>query len=185
MQRQITIKNRKLRYAVKVSRRAKTMRLDAYYDGRFVLTIPRGMDEGLIRAFIRQKALWMIEQIRLFRKFEGGIFFKSDRRLYLAHKEKAREFVNRRLAYYRSLYRVQYGKVRIKNHRSMWGSCSSKKNLNFNYKLLFLPRQVADYIIVHELCHLRHLDHSARFWHQVAKTFPNYRQMERQLKSRF
>ena len=65
----------------------------------------------------------------------------------------------------------------------MWGSCSSKKNLNFSYRLYFLPEYLSDYIIIHELCHLKEMNHSKRFWDLVALVCPSYKDYRRELKN--
>ncbi|MBI2644008.1 MAG: M48 family metallopeptidase [Candidatus Wildermuthbacteria bacterium] len=182
MEQQIKVKNRKIRYAVKISRKARKLRLDAYYDGRFVLTIPKGTTEGIIRTFLREKANWMLKQLLFFKHFKGGIFFRNDQKSYLAYKEKAQKLVEHRLSHFNKLYNLQFHTVRIKNHRTIWGSCSDKKNLNFSYKLLFLPKHIADYIIVHELCHLEAFDHSEKFWKLVGRAVPHYQKIEKELK---
>ena len=89
--------------------------------------------------------------------------------------------VHARLAYYNAHYQVLVRKVFIKNTKSRWGSCSSLGNLNFNYKILFLPTELQDYIIVHELCHLKHFNHGAEFWALVARAVPNWRACRRAL----
>ena len=68
----------------------------------------------------------------------------------------------------------EYERVRIKNQKTRWGSCSIKRNLNFNLRLMMAPPDAIDYIIVHELCHLVHMNHSKAFWALVAKHCPNY-----------
>lgn len=93
---------------------------------------------------------------------------------YEEHKEKARELVHARLAYWNQFYGYTYKRVAIRNQRSRWGSCSSKQNLNFNYKLIFLPLELVDYVIVHELCHLKHFNHSAVFWLAIGETVSDY-----------
>lgn len=93
---------------------------------------------------------------------------------YSLHRERAREFVHERLVYWNTQYGCTYNRVAIRNQVTRWGSCSSKQNLNFNYRILFLPRHLADYIIVHELCHLIELNHSPAFWAHVEKALPNY-----------
>ncbi|MBI2577259.1 MAG: M48 family metallopeptidase [Candidatus Wildermuthbacteria bacterium] len=185
MQRHIKVKNRKIRYAVKISRKAKNLRLDAYYDGRFILTIPRGVRQRAVTAFIREKAQWMLTQLRFFKQFKGGVFFKNDPRLYLKYKEEARELIRRRLAHYSGRYDLPFGQVRIKNHRTMWGSCSERGNLNFSYKIILLPKRIADYIIVHELCHIRQFNHSKKFWGLVAEEIPEYETIEKELKTKY
>lgn len=102
---------------------------------------------------------------------------------YLAHKEQARNLVAGRLAHFNEHYRLKINKVFIKNQKSRWGSCSSNGNLNFNYKIALLPPDTADYIIVHELCHLGEFNHSPEFWALVAETVPDWRKLRKQLKS--
>ncbi len=94
---------------------------------------------------------------------------------YLEHKEQARELVLARLQYFNQHYHLSWNRVAIRNQRRCWGSCSANKNLNFNYKILFLPPHLADYIIVHELCHLTHLHHGREFWDLVAEQIPDYK----------
>lgn len=101
---------------------------------------------------------------------------------YLRHKEAARALVNARLAYFNQYYTHPLRKVFIKQHRSRWGSCSERGNLNFNYKILFLPPMLQDYIIVHELCHLREFNHSPAFWSLVAHTLPQHQQLRKTLR---
>jgi len=93
---------------------------------------------------------------------------------YVEHKETARDLVQARLHHYNEFYGLEWKRVAIRNQRRCWGSCSSLKNLNFNYKILFLPAHLRDYIIVHELCHLVHLNHGQDFWNLVAEKIPDY-----------
>lgn len=95
---------------------------------------------------------------------------------YLKHKEAARALVLERLAHFNQYYGFCYGRVSIKAQRRCWGSCSSLSNLNFNYRILFLPPDLQDYIVVHELCHLEELNHGPAFWALVEKTIPDYKQ---------
>jgi predicted metal-dependent hydrolase len=90
--------------------------------------------------------------------------------------------VHARLAYWRSVHPFEHGQVRIKNHRRAWGSCSSKKNLNFNWRLVALPPELADYVIVHELCHTVHLNHSRDFWDLVGRFIPHHLSLRNQLR---
>jgi len=101
---------------------------------------------------------------------------------YLAHKEEARSLVLERLSYWNQFYGFTYKRVAIRNTRRCWGSCTSLKNLNFSYKLLFLPPRLCDYIIVHELCHLKELNHKEEFWTLVAEQLPDYQRRIEELK---
>ena len=102
---------------------------------------------------------------------------------YVEHKEAARALCLSRLEHFNNHYNFTYNRVAIRNTRSRWGSCSSKKNLNFNYRILFLPPELQDYLIVHELCHLQEMNHAAGFWSLVAEQVPDYKQRITHLRS--
>ena len=102
---------------------------------------------------------------------------------YVTHKEAARELVLLRLAHFNQFYSLSWNRVAIRNQRRCWGSCSAKGNLNFNYKIQFLPPHLCDYIIVHELCHLTHLHHGQEFWDLVALQLPNYKTLLTELRA--
>jgi predicted metal-dependent hydrolase len=102
--------------------------------------------------------------------------------LYAIHKETARVRVHEKLAQWNSLYVFEYKKVAIRNSRSRWGSCSRAGNLNFNYKILFLPEHLQDYVIVHELAHLAEFNHSPAFWEVVARTIPEHKKHREELR---
>ncbi len=93
---------------------------------------------------------------------------------YAAHKEAARVFVHERLKIVNQIYDFAYNRVAIRDQKSRWGSCSTKGNLNFNYRIQFLPLHLADYIIAHELCHLKEFNHGKGFWDLVARAAPEY-----------
>ncbi len=100
---------------------------------------------------------------------------------YLEHKEAARSLVLSRLEHFNQHYKLTFGRVSIRNQKSRWGSCSSKGNLNFNYKLALLPSHLSDYVIVHELCHRKQFNHSQKFWDLVGETLPNYIELKTEL----
>lgn len=87
-----------------------------------------------------------------------------------------------RLAYFASIVGVTYGKVTVRNQVSRWGSCSAKGNLNFNCLLMLCPPEILDYVIVHELCHRKHMNHSKDFWAEVEWAMPDYKEREKWLK---
>ena len=108
---------------------------------------------------------------------------KKIRRRITARKiEQARFFVENRISYFNKFYKFEINRIAIKNTSTRWGSCSSKKNLNFNYKIIFLKPELSDYLIVHELCHLGQLNHSKKFWALVFKTIPDYAKINKELK---
>lgn len=104
------------------------------------------------------------------------------RRFTIIKREQARTLVENRISYFNKFYNFEINRIAIKNTRTRWGSCSSKKNLNFNYKIIYLKPELADYLIVHELCHLGQLNHSKKFWSLVFKTVPNHVKINKELK---
>ena len=132
-----------------------------------------------IRTFlgVRQK------RIRLRRP----IFQTRSRKLYHANKESARALVHERVRHFNQHYStkhgIAHGRITIRNQKSRWGSCSKKGNLNFNYKLVFLPEELRDYVIVHELCHVKEFNHGKGFWDLVAEVVPNHREMRKKLRA--
>ena len=100
---------------------------------------------------------------------------KSATARYEKHKEAARALVHRKLEAFNAHYDFTYHRVAIRDQKSRWGSCSKKGNLNFNYRLLFLPEPLVDAVIVHELCHLREFNHGPRFWMLVAEMIPDHK----------
>lgn len=91
------------------------------------------------------------------------------------YKNAARARLEARTAYYHSITGGQYTSITIRDQKTRWGSCSSRGTLSFNYRLIFAPPQVLDYVVVHELCHLTHMNHSKDFWNKVASVMPEYK----------
>jgi hypothetical protein len=160
-------------YELRRSKRAKYMRLRVMPGGAVVVIAPHAARYGAIELFLRASAGWLESAISRMRQFRS--LPVSGRAAYLKHKEAARSLALARLAHFNHLYCFQFGRVAIKNTKSLWGSCSRKGNLNFSYKILFLPPTLCDYVIVHELCHLQELNHSRHFWGLVEKALPEYR----------
>ncbi|MFC1702835.1 M48 family metallopeptidase [Patescibacteria group bacterium] len=164
------------------SSRAKRLGLTVYPDSRVVIVVPQGMSENNITRFISRYSTWIRKQLKDLEKYRDHTFLPSNRHDYLKHKERARAFVHACLRKYNTVYCMKYNRVSIKNLRRNWGSCSAKQNLNFNYKLIHLPEPLAEYIVVHELCHLAEFNHSKRFWTLVMKTIPDHKARKKALK---
>jgi len=96
-------------------------------------------------------------------------------------KSKAEVVIPERLALLAQQHGFHFNNVSIRGQKTRWGSCSSKKNINLNYKLLFLKPKVADYVLIHELCHTIEMNHSKQFWDLVADCDPLYRSHDKQL----
>lgn len=98
-------------------------------------------------------------------------------------KSRAVALATARCSHYAALYGLRYAKIAIRAQKKRWGSCSSRGTLSFNYKIAALPAHLADYIVAHEICHLREMNHSPRFWALVAESHPNYRQLRLELRA--
>ncbi|MBR5127551.1 MAG: M48 family metallopeptidase [Roseburia sp.] len=89
--------------------------------------------------------------------------------------EQAKIWIPKRVRFFAGLMRESYKNITIKNQKKRWGSCSSDRNLNFNWRLIMMPEDVIDYVVVHELCHLKQMNHSKAFWNEVEKMLPDYK----------
>ncbi len=107
-----------------------------------------------------------------------------------AARNQARTLISARILYFTTLYNARHGlgfmppvgRISIRNQKTRWGSCSRRGTLNFNYRLALLPSHLADYIVVHELCHLKVFNHSDAFWALVAEVIPNYQTYRQELR---
>ena len=186
MKKDIKLGNKKVTYTLCKNRRARRMRLAVYCDGAIVVTTPFDLKENIAERFIREKTEWLFAKIAYFKQFKGKPAARYSLADYLKYKDKAFEWATERVDYFNKTHKYDFNTISIKNQKTRWGSCSKKGNLNFNYKLFFLPEKVRDYIIVHELCHLKEFNHSRKFWSLVAKTIPDHAGLRSELKkSRF
>ncbi len=89
-------------------------------------------------------------------------------------RRQAKEIITARVQHWAGALGLEYNRVFVKDQRSLWGSCSGRKNLNFNWRLAAAPPAALDYVVIHELCHLREMNHSKRFWAHVREACPDY-----------
>jgi len=111
------------------------------------------------------------------------VFAKQSKREYLKLRGEALKIAQVKVDKFNKIYGFKFNQIVIKNQKTRWGSCSKKGNLNYNYKIALLPEKLADYIIVHELCHLKEFNHSQKFWNLVEKGMPDYRERIKKIKS--
>lgn len=178
------IKNNKceIEYCLKKNRRFKNLRLSVHSDGMVVVTAPRFLGLNKIESFILEKIAWLEEKINDLKK-QGRVSSADERRqAYLKLKKQAQKIVELKTAHFARKYGFFYNRIAIRDQRTRWGSCSSKGNLNYNYKIVLLPENCIDYIIVHELCHLRELNHGPRFWSLLESILPDYLERISELK---
>jgi predicted metal-dependent hydrolase len=170
-------------YTLRKSKRSKYIRLAIYPSGGLSVSAPNHLSVQSIENFILDNAGWIRQKLELLR--QSGVRIKTaeqSRKDFLQHKKVTIALVENRLKHFNEHYGFKYCKVTIRNQTSRWGSCSKKGNLSFNYRLAFLPPELADYVVVHELCHLKEFNHSRSFWSLVGETVPNYSKLRTELK---
>lgn len=177
-------------FRVRLSDRAKTLLVLITKDRRVIVTIPRRkasfVRASLVTKFLDEKKkniFAVLEKYERLAKLYPDLFDFS-REHYLRYKEAARDLIQRKVDYYAKKYDFKYKRLSIRNQMTRWGSCSVSGGLNFSYRLLFLQPEEQDYIIVHELCHLRQPNHSGKFWREVEKILPNYKDIHQSLKAK-
>ena len=137
-----------------------------------------------IDSFVRENMVWAEKNLRKARaqqeKAEDiGLLSEEELR---ALAKRAKAYIPERVAYYAPLIGVDYGRIAIRRQKTKWGSCSTQGNLNFNCLLMLCPAEVIDSVIVHELCHLKEMNHSDRFYSEVLRVFPDYKKWNNWLK---
>jgi predicted metal-dependent hydrolase len=169
-------------YTLRQSQYAKRLRVSVVAGGGLAVSAPSWVSHRVIEHFLETHAEWIGEHIQ--RSLQAMVHpsVRSGRREYVQYRERARDLALSRLASFNQMFGFQYQRVSIRNQKTRWGSCSKQGNLSFNYRIALLPPALADYIILHELCHLGAFDHSAAFWSLVARAMPDYAVRRRTLR---
>lgn len=172
-------------YNVEVRRsKRKSAAIKITADMQIVVFVPLYVSDNEIERMVISKSKWIDEHMLKVQSTIGErsklekITFEQVKEL----ADQAVEYIPKRVKYYAEKENFVYNKITIKNLVSRWGSCSTKGNLNFNCLLMLTPDYVIDYIVVHELCHLREMNHSEKFWTEVEKIMPDYQRAELWLK---
>lgn len=183
-------------FEIRESTRAKRLGLTVHPDGRVTVTKPVRTPLKKAEQFAAKHEDWIlaaqetfrrraekrkkagIEQVQLPRPRKGSKAYKEAR-------EAARTLVSERLAYFNKLYGFRFGSISIRDQKTRWGSCSAAGNLSFNYRIVYLPERLQDYVVVHELAHVKEHNHSSRFWDQMARTLPDHVALRKELRTRY
>ena len=149
-----------------------------------IVRAPKGMLRRDINAFLNEKRPWIEKNLAKIQERKNAL-----KQLPTFEAEEIRGLTNKALIVipekvkrYAQIIGVDYGRITIRNQRTRWGSCSSKGNLNFNCLLMLFQDEVIDYVVVHELCHRKHMNHSVRFYKEVERVLPEYRKYKKWLK---
>lgn len=177
MRKHIKIGERSLDYTLNFNSRARNLKISIKRTGEVRLTMPKVFfAERTAEKFIIAEWDWIFDQLKNAKpkEIKLGEFDK--------YKEIARAKIERKVVEFNKIYNHNYGRISIKRTSSRWCSCSSKGNLNFHYKLIFMTEEMMNYVVVHELCHLKELNHSKNFWNLVEVAIPDYKRIVKDFK---
>ena len=161
----------------------KTVAIQIKPDG-IILRAPRGIKNSDIEKIINDKAEWIKRNVQKMvdaKQRAGHMPSLTAGEIDLL-KKQAKLHLARRVAHYANLAGVDYGKISVRSQKTRWGSCSSNGNLSFNCLLMLLPEEIIDSVVVHEVCHRKHMNHSQNFYREIERIFPNYAACRKWLK---
>lgn len=182
MNRTIALGTTTYDYTLRKSLRARRLRVSVSPGGALAVSAPLWVSSRFIERFLEAHGEWIERAVARLRRAAVHPLARGGKREYAEQKEAARALAVERLDYFNQSYGFRYGAISIRNQKTRWGSCAKSGNLSFNYRIALLPPALADYVILHELCHLGAFDHSERFWALVARTMPDYRERRRALR---
>jgi predicted metal-dependent hydrolase len=179
--RKIKLGDKEVVYCLKTSGRAKNLRVTVRPGGAVDVVRPRNLPEREAERFLLKKARWILDKVN---KLKDKKRLLSGRRRsdFLRLRSAARKIILQKIREYRHVYGINIKRVAIRDQHTRWGSCSRLGNLNFNYRIALLPERLADYIVVHEICHLKEMNHSRRFWDLVALSIPDHKTARKELR---
>lgn len=164
----------------------KTVAIQVNSDLSVTVRAPRSVSEKDIEEILKKKEAWISKHIEKIKetkeRVEAEPTEKLTREKVIALAEEALKVIPERVEYFAKVIGVTYGKITVRNQKTRWGSCSSKGNLNFNCLLMLAPPEVLDYVVIHELCHRKQMNHSKAFWLEVEKVLPDYKEARKWLK---
>ncbi len=174
--------------AIRIIRSSRrTLSLQVKNDGQVIVRAPRHVTLQEISAFVRKNSAWLHKHLEKVRKEKELNAASPVQPLTMEDIQKladeALRVIPGRVAHFAPLVGVTYGRITVRNQRTRWGSCSSKGNLNFNCLLMLAPPGILDYVVVHELCHRKEMNHSPKFWAEVAKVIPDYKERQKWLRT--
>lgn len=153
--------------------------------GECCVTVPWYVSDGAAAILIAERADWIAKSVEKMKGLRGcGVEgLGNEKKLFEEYKEAARRLVEERIQILNVAYGFSWNRIAIRRSKTRWGSCSRKKNLNFHFRLALLPLHLADYVIVHELCHLGAMNHGKDFWDLVSKTVPDWKERRKEIRA--
>ena len=187
-------------YTLVKSSRRRTVSIQIGAGGKMTVRCPYYMGKWVVDGFLKEKQDWIYKNyLEAFQRTSiDGSFNNSDDYtddnlripsnkpedpdLVNKHKKYARKIFEAKVAYYQQFTGGDYTSITIRDQKTRWGSCSGRGTLSFNWRLILAPPEILDYVVVHELCHLTHMNHSKEFWNLVGSVIPDYKIRRKWLK---
>jgi len=154
-----------LNIAYRRSRRAKNLRITIAPTQAITVTVPVNTSLERAKEFVQAKQPWIQKHLMKMRQMET--LQAEQPQLSWDELIKAQDELFARLEYFSEKHNLPYARAAFRCQKTKWGSCSSQNNISLNINIAFLPRHLQDYILLHELCHIRHKNHSKQFWSQL------------------
>lgn len=171
-----------IQYKLILSNR-KTIAIYVKAEGEVEVRGPLGLNKAKVDVFVQKKADWIYKtKKRLAEDDKKQDIINLSKEEVEKYKKEAASYFQARCNYFAEKMGVQYQSIKINQAKTRWGSCNSRGNLNFTFRLFFASEDLIDYVIVHELAHLKELNHSYRFWSIVEETMPDYKERRKRLR---
>lgn len=182
MQKTVEIDGVDVPYTIRSNSKSKKISIRVQEGGQISITKPTRVSVRYIENLVETKKIWITEQIKTLKNRPKKLLSHYSAKDFDKYKDEAYNLVDARISHFNKFYKYDIERVTIRNQSTRWGSCSRRKNLNFNYKIVLLPSELQDYIIVHELCHLAQMNHGKKFWDLVSLQIPDYKDRVLELK---
>ena len=160
----------------------KSVSIHVEPDGSVVVRAPLTTGKDFIDSFVNSKSDWIqktVEKMKLRSENRQDLALNANDVSRL--KTQATAYLTERTDYFAEIMGVKYKKLRVNSANTRWGSCNSKGEINYTFRLILAPRDLVDYVVVHELAHLKEMNHSKKFWSIVSTVLPHYKQLQKQL----
>ena len=163
----------------------RSIGLEVHRDGIILARIPSVVSDRELQNFIREHQAWIVRKYNALARAEDAgksTGAKAYDQLTEQERQQICDKLAQRVRQYCRIMGVTVGRITIRNQKTRWGSCSSKGNVNLNYHLYYLPEELLDYVVIHELAHRRYMNHSAQFWAEVERYCPDYKMRREKLR---
>lgn len=175
-------------YTLVKSSHRRSIAIQIGVGGKMTVRCPYHMGKWIVDGFLREKQDWIYKHYtEAVGKADDSnshspIHTNEDPALVNKHKKYARKIFEAKVAYFQQFTGGEYTSITIRDQKTRWGSCSGRGTLSFNWRLILAPTEILDYVVVHELCHLTHMNHSKEFWGLVGSVIPDYKARRKWLK---